>query len=112
MRSRNLSAGIVRRIERELPAIARLRRDLILRRRFETFRALPQRDPGRLALDWSERSAHLDEATARSSFDRHYVYHLAWAARVAQVMRPRRHVDIASSVYFAAMISAFVEVEF
>ena len=100
------------RLERELPVVARLRREIVLRRRFEAFRSLPQRDVGRLALDWSEHSAHLDEATARFSFDRHYVYHLAWAARVLAADPPRTHVDIASSVYFAAMISAFVETEF
>lgn len=112
MRVADLPGRMTRRLERELPVLARVRQEFVLRRRFGAFRALPQRDPARLSVAWSEHRAHLNEATARFSFDRHYVYHLAWAARVLAKSWPSRHVDIASSIYFAALISAFVEVEF
>jgi hypothetical protein len=48
----------------------------------------------------------------RRTFDRHYVYHTAWAARVLSRLTPQpaRHVDIASSLYFAAIASAFLPV--
>ena len=54
----------------------------------------------------------LADQTAQTAFDRHYVYHTAWAARILARLRPRptRHVDIASSLYFAAIASAFVPV--
>ena len=45
-------------------------------------------------------------------FDRHYVYHCAWAARILAQTRPNLHVDISSSLYFATMLSAFMPVKF
>jgi SAM-dependent methyltransferase len=63
-------------------------------------------------MDWADRLPCLTDATAQTHFDRHYVYHTAWAARVLSRLSPRpaRHVDIASSLYFAAIASAFVPV--
>lgn len=37
-----------------------------------------------------------------------YVLHLAWAARVLAETRPEHHVDIASYIYFATLVSAFI----
>ena len=54
----------------------------------------------------------LDEATTETDFDRHYVYHPAWAARVLAKTKPARHVDIASTLHFCSIVSAFVPVEF
>ncbi len=45
-------------------------------------------------------------------FDKHYICHTAWAARVLAEIRPKKHVDIASSVLFNAIVSAFVPVDF
>ena len=45
-------------------------------------------------------------------FDKHYICHTAWAARVIAEIRPHKHVDIASSVFFNAMVSAYVPIEF
>ena len=45
-------------------------------------------------------------------FDKHYICHTAWAARVLARTRPEKHVDIASSVFFSVMASAFIPVEF
>jgi SAM-dependent methyltransferase len=61
---------------------------------------------------WSDRHACLGQDTATSGFDRHYVYHLAWAARVLARYRPARHVDIGSYLYFGALLSAFCAVDF
>ncbi len=61
------------------------------------------------------------ENTAYTSFDRHYVYHTAWAARVVSVLAAKanrdgiagfRHTDISSSLYFCGIVSAFVPVDF
>lgn len=52
------------------------------------------------------------DKTLTTGFDRHYVYHTAWAARKVQQIAPTKHVDIASSLYFPGIISAFIPVEF
>lgn len=52
------------------------------------------------------------DRTAATPFDRHYVYHTAWAARVVRQIAPPFHVDISSSLYFASIVSAFIPVRF
>ncbi len=52
------------------------------------------------------------DKTLATSFDRHYVFHTAWAARVIAKTRPARHVDISSSLYFCSIVSSFVPVDF
>ena len=47
-----------------------------------------------------------------TAFDRHYVYHPAWAARVLAQTRPARHVDISSILGFSTVLSAFIPVDF
>lgn len=59
---------------------------------------------------WGERFACLGQKTRSSEFDRHYVYHSSWAARILARTRPERHVDISSSLYFVGIVSAFVPV--
>jgi hypothetical protein len=62
----------------------------------------------RFDITYDERS--LKELT--QVFDKHYICHTAWAARVLADTRPKKHVDIASSVFFNAMVSAFIPVDF
>jgi Uncharacterized protein conserved in bacteria len=78
---------------------------------FRTFRfqSGPQ---GRFALNWKERLPCLNDKTITTAFDRHYVYHLAWAARILSQTRPESHVDISSSLFFSATVSAFLPVRF
>lgn len=45
------------------------------------------------------------------SYDRRYVYHTAWAARILAKTRPEKHVDISSSLYFNTLVSAFVPID-
>jgi hypothetical protein len=45
-------------------------------------------------------------------FDRHYVYHTAWAARVLAHSRPRRRVDSSSSLFLSAIASAWLDIAF
>lgn len=59
------------------------------------------------------------ENTKFTSFDRHYVYHTAWAARVVKEIKidspsgkAFRHTDISSSLYLSALLSAFIPVDF
>ena len=54
----------------------------------------------------------IKDKTIKTSFDRHYVYHTSWAARVLKETRPLKHVDISSSLYFSGIVSAFIPMEF
>jgi SAM-dependent methyltransferase len=54
----------------------------------------------------------LDDATGVTHFDRHYVYHIAWACRVVKEINPEVHVDFSSSLHFCTALSAFIPVEF
>jgi hypothetical protein len=54
----------------------------------------------------------LGENTSGIGFDSHYIYHTAWAARKLQEIKPAKHVDISSSLYFAAIASAFVPMDY
>src|SRR5437868_60551 len=50
----------------------------------------------RITPQWKDRYAILGQATAATEFDRHYVYHTSWAARILARTRPKCHVDISS----------------
>jgi SAM-dependent methyltransferase len=57
-------------------------------------------------------SPHLGDDSSGHGFDRHYIYHTAWAARKIVEIKPGKHVDLSSILYFSAIMSAFVPVEF
>lgn len=52
------------------------------------------------------------DKTPGTKFDRHYIYHTAWAARKLAQIKPVVHTDIASSLYFIGVASAFVPIHF
>jgi SAM-dependent methyltransferase len=81
------------------------------RREFREFSARSAAGEPRFALDWADRWPCLKDRTPKAKFDRHYVFHTAWAARVLARTRPERHVDLGSSLFFAGIASAFVRVE-
>lgn len=55
----------------------------------------------------------LFDKTKDTGFDRHYVYHPAWAFRkVVNDIRPSKHVDISSILSFSAQLTALMPVEF
>lgn len=66
----------------------------------------------RFPLRWSDRWPCLNDHTANTGFDRHYVYHTAWAARLIAANAPERHVDISSCLRFVTLVSAFVPMDF
>jgi Caenorhabditis protein of unknown function, DUF268 len=89
----------------------RVRRGRRARADFETFRRAAEADP-RFRPSWSDARLYLDDATQEAGFDRHYTYHVAWAARVLAETRPESHTDISSLLYFSVILSAFVPVRF
>lgn len=66
----------------------------------------------RFRINYDDIYPCLDDNTAYTGFDSHYVYHPAWAARVVKEINPVKHVDISSSLHFCSMLSAFVPVDF
>lgn len=52
------------------------------------------------------------DKTIKTGFDRHYVYHTAWAARKVKAIAPEFHTDISSILFFSGIISPFVPVKF
>lgn len=79
---------------------------------FISFRRLSIQLPNRFSVRWKDRWPCLNEKTADTGFDRHYVYHTAWASRILAKNKPEQHVDISSLLYFAGIVSAFVPVYF
>lgn len=64
----------------------------------------------RFSLSW--QAPRLGDNTSGTEFDRHYVYHTAWAARMLAETKPVEHVDISSSLQFCSMVSAFIPMRF
>lgn len=81
------------------------------RKEFSEFSNLLERSKGR-ALASGEAYPCLDDRTSETGFDRHYIYHPAWAARIVARENPKVHVDISSTLHFATILSAFVKVAF
>lgn len=54
----------------------------------------------------------IKDKTLKTGFDRHYIYHTAWAARKVKDIQPVYHSDISSSLYFSTIVSAFIPVKF
>lgn len=76
------------------------------------FRFLSAKANRSMALRLRDQLPHVDDRTRTTGFDRHYIYHTAWAARILAQTKPVEHVDIASSLYFVTSTSAFVPIRF
>ncbi|MBI1176056.1 DUF268 domain-containing protein [bacterium] len=79
---------------------------------YSRFKKLSNLCEERFQLRWSERLVFLNDRTTTTGFDRHYVYHPAWAARVLKQTCPTEHVDISSTLHFVSLVSAFIPVRF
>ena len=65
-----------------------------------------------LQIFWRDRYPCLYDNTGDTGFDRHYVFHTAWAARIIWQNRPQKHIDVSSSLYFCSILSALISIEF
>lgn len=105
---------------RRLPFIASIRRMLLQMQgyceflgQFKKFRAQSEAlAEMRFTIGWEDRYPCLGESGKYTEFDRHYIYHPAWAARVLVKIKPTKHVDISSTLHFSTIVSAFVPVQF
>lgn len=68
-------------------------------------------DDDRFDMANMEMRPCLFEREGTATFDRHYFFHLAWAARVLSENMPSRHVDISSHIHLSAIISGFIPTE-
>ncbi len=64
------------------------------------------------SLSFNDLWPCLNDKTPETDYERHYVYHIAWAARCVKELNPKLHVDIGSRLFFCAMLSAFVPTDF
>jgi SAM-dependent methyltransferase len=87
-------------------------REAIVQEEFYMFQNLSLHTKKRFTLEWEDVFPCLDDRTSHTGFDRHYVYHPAWAARIIRQTNPAFHVDISSTLYFCSIVSAFVPVKF
>jgi hypothetical protein len=78
----------------------------------QDFRLFRKSNTGTTPIKWRNRKPCLYDATSYTGFDRHYVYHTAWAARKLQRINPTVHFDIGSSIYFSAIASAYTPIRF
>lgn len=79
---------------------------------FDVFGRLEVMTIKRFELDKSNLHPCYGDDTSNTNFDRHYIYHPAWAARIIKGIDPIKHIDISSTLYFCSILSAFVPVEF
>lgn len=80
----------------------------LVRDQFAEFSRLSEGKEQRFEIDWEQRWICLGDNRQTSSFDRHYLYHMAWAARKIADQQPAKHHDFSSHLHFSTMVSAFV----
>src|SRR5438105_15806930 len=70
------------------------------------------RSPG--AESWSSFSLRpmLEDKTATTGFDAHYVYLGAWAFRQIVTHRPERHVDVGAQIGWVTCLASITQVVF
>ena len=66
----------------------------------------------RFLVEDKDKYPCLNDKTQQTTFDKHYVYHTAWAARKLKMFMPKEHIDISSFLYFSTLVSAFIPVKF
>jgi SAM-dependent methyltransferase len=100
---------MINRVKRRL----KLRREMAeFQKQLETFRAAEAKTKKRFALNDEDIYPCLYDNTPYTAFDRHYVFHVAWACRIVKEVNPQVHIDFSSSLYFCSTVSAFVPTKF
>ena len=92
--------------------LRRLNNFIVFTHDFYVFKRQSAKTDNRLDLKWKDRYPCLDDKTSTTEFDRHYMFHPAWAVRILSTISPEVHVDISSILLFSALISAFIPVKF
>lgn len=66
----------------------------------------------RFSIRWEDKFPCLNDKNTTTTFDKHYIYHTAWAARKIKDISPKEHTDISSFTYFSTVASAFIPIKF
>ncbi len=66
----------------------------------------------RFSVKSKDKYPCLNDKNAITSFDKHYTYHTAWAARKLKSVMPLEHIDISSLTFFSTLLSAFIPIKF
>jgi hypothetical protein len=66
----------------------------------------------RFCVESKDKLPCLHDKLTTTTFDKHYIYHTAWAARKLKQLMPKEHVDISSLTYFSTLVSAFIPIKF
>lgn len=66
----------------------------------------------RFSIKLSDLYPQIKDKTIKTNFDYHYVYQTGWAIRKIKEINPSFHVDISSTLYFIAGLSAFIKTKF
>ena len=89
-----------------------LRQMVRFRQEFQALQQQAQATRPRFRLDRADWLPCFKDRTSYTTFDAHYTYHPAWAARILAQTRPECHIDISSILAFPTMLSAFMPVRF
>lgn len=108
---------MIKKYIKKIPLITRIYRQILQFKRFQVFKNEFNRFKSmdtekRFDIQWEDRFPCLQNLDLLASFDFHYVYHTAWAARVLAEIMPKQHVDISSHIPFNAIVSAFIPIKF
>lgn len=79
---------------------------------FNKLKEMEKLSEKRFVMETKDFYPCLNDKTSNTGFDRHYIYHPAWASRIISRINPDKHVDISSTLYFSSILSAFVPVDF
>jgi hypothetical protein len=77
---------------------------------FHIFQSLNKKN-SRFPCHWADRYPCLEDATANTDYNRHYVLHPAWAMRILAKTKPDLHFDISSTLRFVAQLSCILPVK-
>lgn len=79
---------------------------------YQTLQNQEQASTSRFILSDANLYPCLNDRSNNTPFDRHYIYHPAWAAQVLAQTKPAKHVDISSTLHFSTLLAAFIPTEF
>lgn len=91
--------------------ISKVYRTLLFYKQYFSFKSLAKNQK-RFAFRWKDRWPCLYDSSGTTGYDRHYIYHPAWAARILARQNPKEHIDISSTLHFCTLVSAFIPVKF
>ena len=96
-----------------LEIVDRIKNYFTAKKAFEKFSELSKKTKNRFPVTkWDDVIFYGRENTTVTGFNTHYVYHTGWAARILAKIKPKEQIDIAGSLFFAGIVSAFIPIKF